>query len=167
MARVNVQQTDVLERIVLRLRDQLSLNDRQCYETLEPLAPPVIPKGGEWFVSVSPGEGEFVPGEQVPANITEQWHVIVTAYTRIKLDPTDHDAKLLRDASRGLLTIKRSVLKAIVGHDLTTGSVDSPDDTFLRNLLYASRSHKPNYDVEKQIGWIAIEVVVDFDWDLS
>jgi len=160
--RIDVTQETVLEAVVDQLRTQLGLNRRTCWETLEPLAPK-IPKSGEFFVTVSPGPGQFVEGEQQVGNITEQWTITVTAYSRIKLDSTDHDEKLLRDARRGLLQAKRKILQSLVGQD-----IQDPDrDVFLRQLLYAISCSRPEHDSSKHIAWISLEFGVDFDWDLT
>lgn len=163
MARVDVTQETVLKRIVVRLRRQLRLNRSRCYETLEPEAPAIQPVGGGHFVTVAPGDGQFVEGEQAPPNVTEEWSVLVTVYTRIKLDRLNSDQELLRDASRGLLVLKRKILKALVGHDLTTRA----GDTFLRQLLFARHCNRPQHDSERHIGWITIEFGVPFDWELQ
>jgi len=162
MARLDIQQDEVIERIVARLLAYLELGTRQVFETLEPLAPPTIPKGGPYFVTVSPGEGDFIEGEQAPGNITEEWYVTVTAYSRIRLDSTDHDQKLLRDASRGLLILKKKLLAALVGQDIT----DTGGDTFLRQLLFAKRAERPRHDRDKGIAWISVTFGVHFDWEL-
>lgn len=166
MVRVDLTQDRVLEQIVAHLREELKLNDRTCYETLDPLSPR-IPKGGEYFVTVSPDDGVFVEGEQVAPNVTEEWGVIVTAYSRIRLDSTDHDERLLYNARRGLFELKRKILKALVGQDLTYQGKE-----FLRNLFYAKHSSRPQA-VEiagtKGSGLALISVVfgVDWDWDLT
>ena len=166
MARVDLTQDLVLERIVAHLRGELKLNDRTCYETFDPLSPR-IPKGGDFFVTAAPGDGVFVEGEQAVDNVTEQWDVIVTAYSRIRLDSADHDQRLLHNPRRGLFELKRKILKALVGQDPTYKT-----DEFLRNLLYAKRSPRPQA-VEiagaKNSGLALISVVfgVDWDWDLT
>jgi hypothetical protein len=167
MARIDVDQAVVLERIVARLRSALSLNERQVYETLSPDFLPRIPTGGDFFVAVSPLDGTFIDGEQVEDNITEEWGVAVTAYTRIRLDSTDRDEKMLRDASRGLLTIKKRILRALVGQDLKTDE----GSEFLRDLLFARHCRQPDAaeipDGKIPVGRITLEFGVHFDWELS
>lgn len=172
MARVDVTQDVVLERILAKLRSELGLNNRQCYETLDALAPPAIPKGGEWYVAISPTEGQFVEGEQAPPNVTEEWGIIVTIYTRIALDSTDHDEELLRNASRGLLVLKRAVLRALVGRDLQLESPDDTGNTFVRQLIFARTCHRPvimerEGEPRAMLGMLSIEFDVHFDWDLT
>lgn len=169
MARVDVTQEVVLDRIIERLRSQLALNDRQCYETLDPNSPPAVPTGGEYFLTVAPGDGEFPDGEQAAENITEDWSVTVTAFSRIHLDQTDHDKEVLRNASRGLLAVKKKVLAALVGHDLA----EQDTDTFLRQLLYISRCGRPEL-VSRDganrgiaLATLQLDFGVSFDWDLT
>ncbi|MGP8263850.1 MAG: hypothetical protein ACLQMV_13510, partial [Rhodoblastus sp.] len=61
--------------------------------------------------------------------------VIVTAYTRIMTDRTDHDENLLHDPARGCFYMKYKLLSALVGKDLTTAT----GDTILRQLVWAAR----------------------------
>ena len=168
MSRIDIKQDVVLERVVARLRDQLKMNDRQCYETLDAFSPPIIPKGGAWCVAVSAGDSAFETGEQAPGNFTEDWDITVTAYTRMALDPADHAEKLLRAKGRGMLVLKRKILAALVGHDLTNEDAD----TFLRTPLYAKRAHRPvvieSLDGTKTLlGLQSVDFGVDFDWDLT
>jgi len=169
MARVDVTQDVVLERIVARLRSELDLNERRCYEVLDPMAPPAVPVGGEYFVSVALGDGTFVSGEQVSGNVTEETTVTVTVYTRTALDSPDRDKYLLRESRRGLLVRKKSILAALVGYDLNT----EDDDSFLRTLLEARRAEPPTI-VERNtgdggvyLGVLRMEFACDFDWDLT
>ena len=169
MSRIDIKQDVVLERVVARLRDQLKMSDRQCYETLDALSPPIIPKGGQGCVAVSAGASTFVTGEQAPVNFTEEWSVTVTVYTRMALDAADHAEKWLRAARRGMLVLKRDVLAALVGYDLE----DKDGHTFLRTPLYATRAHAPVV-VERSgerdrtlLGLQSIDFGVDFDWDLT
>lgn len=176
MPRIDVDQSVVLERIVDRLRSALDLTERQCFIALSPQHLPKMPKGGEYFVAVSGGGGQFVEGEQVPGNITEQWSVYVTAYSRIQLDSTDHADSLLMDDGRGLLKMKKRILAALVGQDLTVDTEESSGSseiapTFLRQLLFARSATEPGAAElnpgNLQIGVITLEFGVEFDWDLT
>jgi len=166
MARVDIAQADVVDRLVAHLRETLGLNDRQCYETVELEVPGLMPKGGEYIVTVALGDGVFDVEHQEGGGanqLTEQVTIEVTVYTRIKLDPVDHHGYLLGDDRRGLLELKRKILQALVGIDLE----DAAGDTFLRQFLYAKAAAAPVYDPEKGIGWVSIYFGVDYDWNLS
>lgn len=163
MARVNVTQEVVLTAVVDRLVAQLAINANRCYVSTQPLS--TIPPGGDYFVTVSLGDGQFDAEiqEQHAVQLQEQTEVIITVLTRMHLDRADRDIYLLTDDTRGLLTIKRLILKALVGHDLVEGA----GDTFLRRLVAVKYAEKPQYDPEKMVGWLSIHFAVDFDWDLT
>ena len=167
--RIDVTQSAILDRLVDFLRAELPLGERSCYLTINPAAVPVIPKGGDYFVTVSPGPGRFVEGEQVPVNVTEEWSITVTAFTRIKLDSTDHDKQVLLNAARGLIVLKRRLLKALVGVDLAIEADGA--EGFLRNLLFAKSATRPEHGQwtggEQMLSWISVDFGVDFDWDLT
>jgi hypothetical protein len=169
VARIDVAQDVVLERLVERLRSALGLPEQRCYETLSPDSPPVIPPGGEYFLTVSPGPGRFVEGEQVAGNITEVWSVVVSIFSRVRLDESGRDQETLRKAGRGLLAVKQKVLTALCGHDLQTRG----NDTFLRWLLYAESCTEPRV-LERQaelgplrLANMELEFGVHFDWDIT
>ena len=162
MARVDALEADVLISVAAKLRTDLSLGVRQAFVVLDPRNPPQFPKGGNYFITVAPGGGVFAEGDQVYPNVTEETEVLVTAYTRVLLDSTDHYDTLLTQATRGLLPIKRSILKSLVGADLQIGG-----DSFTRDAVFAIRAERPDYDESKSIGWQTITFGVNFDWDLS
>ena len=155
-------QQEVLDAVMTQLRPSLSLNSNQVFEVIDPLAPPSIPPGGDFFVTVAVAHGTFAEHEQVPGNVTEDGMITVTGYTRIKLDSSS-DTKLLHDDTRGLLVIKRKILKALVGVDLVT----EEGGRFLRELVLAKVSSQPNYDPDKGIGWLSMDFGVSWDWDIT
>lgn len=164
MSRVDVTQAAVLTAVVARLRTALSLNERQCFEVLNPIDPPSkLPPSGDYFLSVAPGAGEFETGEQIAGNCTELWEIIVTGYTRMKLDDANRDTHVLHDADRGLFRIKRDILKALVGQDLQ----DAEGETFLRQWTYVRSAAVPQVSRESSIAWWSIRFGISWDWDLT
>jgi len=168
MAREDITQDVVLQRFVERLRGELGLENRQCFETADALTPPRIPIGGDFYVVVSGGDDTFETGEQASPNVTVFWDVYVTFYNRIGTDQTDHAEELMRNIKRGLLSIKRKVLVALIGHDLTT---TDDETTFLRQLLYAKHCTRANVLEDTQgggmIAMMTLTFGVDFDWDID
>jgi len=163
--RIDTTQSLVLQRVVARLREALDLPEGRCYETLEPLADPEIPKGGDFFVTVSPGEGQFDEGMQDGggrAQLMERSSVTVTAYTKIRLDRSDHATHLLQKIHRGVLPLKHKLLAVLAGEDLT----DEAGNRLLRHPLYALQAWRPRYNRESGIAMIAVAFGTDFDWDL-
>lgn len=166
MARIDSTQDAILTAVVARLREILQLGEALCYETLEPLTDPPIPKGGEYFLTVSPGDGTFDEALQAGGGrfqVTELGSVTVTAYAKIRLDPGDRATEILHTVGRGMAHIKAAILDALVGHDLE----DAAGDLLLRHPLYAMRSWRPQYNPDTGIARVAVGFGVDFDWDLS
>jgi len=126
-----------------------------------------VPIAGDWWCTVAAGDGQFVEGNQEPGQCSEESEVIVTAYTRIMTDRTDHAENLLHDPQRGCLFMKRKLLSALVGKDLQT----STGDFFLRQWLWAARSSRPkagnHSETGELIGSIQLTFRIEFDWDLE
>jgi len=166
MTRIDTTQDVVLTRIVARLRDQLDLPDHRCFETLEPMTDPLVPKGGDYLITVSPGDSRFDVDMQDAAGanqLMEMGSVTVTAYAKIALDPGDRATKIIHEVNRGMAPIKLRILKALVGHDLE----DEDGNYLLRQLIYAMQAWRPQYNLDTKIARIAVGFGVDFDWDLS
>jgi len=165
--RVDVTADTVFDIIVAHLRNTLGLDKKTCYETISPLSAPFNPKSGEYFVTVSPGEGNFLPEEQVEDNISEESNVRVAGYTRILTDSLEHDYQRLHDDARGLHTIKHNILKALCGQDLPV----TDDDRFLRQPIFCTHCSAPErgkiQGESYEIARIILTFGVDFDWDIS
>lgn len=165
MARVDTTPDDVIQSIVLLLREKLGLSEFTCYDVLDPEYVE-IPNGGGWFVTVAPGEGDFEPALQVGGGqneVSEAMAVIVTFYLQIQLDPTNVSKEVLRGHGKSLFKIKRAVLKALCGVDLQ----DPEENTFLRQLIPVRHSSRPAYDITQQLAHMSLTFTAEFDWDLS
>ena len=178
MSRTDIEQTDVIEAVADRLRAALELPASRCFPVARPMDVPAIPPGGDYFLTVAPGGGTFEEEEQMPGtaasgeteavagNVTEYASFIVSGYTRIKTDRTSTDKYLLLNDARGLFSIKKKILTALCGQDLTDGD----GDTFLRQLIHATQAEPP--DVVSlgadnlPCGRIAVTFGVIFDWSL-
>lgn len=165
-ARIDTTQIDVLNAILLRLRNQLTLDDRTCFAVARPQDAPNIFPGGNYFLTVAFGDGTFNEEEQVTVNCMEATDFTITAYTRIKTDSTGHDMFLLTDSARGLLSIKKLILKALVGQDLQ----DDDGFVFLRELIKAIHASSPDIvnlpSSGTQAGTIQLIFRCSFDWKL-
>jgi hypothetical protein len=158
MARSDIAQTDVMTAIVALLRSELNLNERQCFLSLEP-GSPTIPMGGDFWITVAPGDGMFVDGEQATPNVTEETIVTVTVFARMMRDSTDRDTKMLQDTTSGLLVLKGRVLGVLVGADPESGG-----NTFVRDLIFAQRAGRPGVGPQGVAAWLSIDFGVNFDW---
>lgn len=168
MARVDTEQAAALASILAKLRTFLSLDERSCWPTLQPpdrVAETDVYPGGDFFVTVAIGPGQFDESLQVGGGrhqVTEDTQIMVTGYTRIKLDSRDRDERILLDPSRGLYAIKRRLMDALADEDLEVEA-----DKFLRELLPITGASEPQYDAANGIGWISIYVGLSFDWNLT
>ena len=154
------------------LRLELRLTDRTCILTLDPPGLASFIPASDWWVTVTPGEGVFVDGEQQSPNVTEEMSVTTTIYTRIRLDHVGNDDKLILDGIRGLYPLKKNVLAATIGRDLTLPwKSDAAAATFLRALVRVVHSSAPQVAVSKNdshlaIGFVTLTFMLSFDWDL-
>lgn len=166
-ARIDVTQDDALLSILTRLRTYMGLDDRNCYEVEDANDIPRIPIGGDFWLTVAAGDGEFETGEQDYSSTTERSTFIVTIYTRIQTDSTDHAEQRIHDPDRGLIPLKRRVLQALVGHDPVT----SEGDAFVRHLIHAIRATRPTTGNHESsgvaLGQLQITFGLIFDWDLE
>jgi hypothetical protein len=172
MARIDVDQVQVLTSFVDALRLELHLTDRTCIVTLDPPGLASFIPAAESWMTVTPGEGVFVDGEQQAPNVTEEMSVTTTIYTRIRLDHAGNDDKLLLDGIRGLYPLKKNVLKAMIGRDLALPwKTDADAAPFLRALTRVVHCSAPQVAVSKNdshlaIGFVTLTFMLQFDWDL-
>lgn len=166
--RVDIQEVDVYTSILTRLRSQLGLNTSNCSLSISPDDGDVVtPTGGNYFLNVGPGGGEFPADAQEgggDSQCTENLTVLVAIYTKIRTDSVTEDTQTLTEATRGLLAIKRKVLKALVGFDL----LDAAGHSFLRKLVLASHTMRPGIRRNKNgLAWLTVAFVIGFDHDLA
>lgn len=170
MPRIDIDQITVLQAVADRLIASVAttpaLNDSTCFLSLQPLPPVMLPSN--LFLTVAPIEGRFDSGLHDGGGIyqtMEEAGVVVTVFSRVHLDRGGRDGKQLSESARGLLTIKRLILKSLSGHDLLT----SGGSTFLRNLMAPMRCDAPGKIQEEGnlIGYLPIYFSTDFDWDLQ
>jgi hypothetical protein len=168
-ARKDIPQWSVHQAILRQLRTALDLAPAQCYPVIRAEDVPVLPAGGDYFLTVAWEPGIFPQDEeQWTGACEEQAAIIITIYTRIHLDPPNSDDHLLWDATKGLAVLKRKVLKAMIGQDLT----DTDGAPFLRQLIHARSSGR--FDSVKvgsgdgvALGMVQLTFGVSFDHDLT
>ena len=168
MPRADCTEALILAAFVAKLRDELDLNERQCFEAYSPEQPIQIP-GGDYFVTVCPGAGQFDRSFQAggaESQCVESFEVAVTVYTSVRLDQSAHYERYFYDAARGLASLKQAVLRALTGWDPQI-TVDGVPSECLRELVGPTRSTAPLYDPERHLGWRTVYFDVMIDWDLA
>ena len=96
------------------------------------------------------------------AGTAEKSGVIVTVFSQMKLDRSDSDESMLLHESRGLLGLKKVILKALSAHSL----VDHSGHQILLNLMEPMNSGHPRDDGDA-VGEFSVVFATDFVWDLS
>lgn len=156
-------QEAVLQAIVDRLREQLDLNPSTCFLSIDP--EPCANISHNLFLTVSPDGGQFREGEFAGAGenlVIENTHAVITIFSQIRLDRVEHATSFLTDNARGVLTMKRKVLKALAGHIL----VDTDGNALLVDYLEPVSAPRPQSDRAK-IGDVQLWFSTNFHWDLS
>lgn len=168
MTVTDLPQGDIVEAFIGRLQKELKLSERQCYLVIEPDDVPNIPTGGHYFLTVAPMDGTFDIEEQAIEQCMERADIVVTILSRVALDQSKHDTKKMLDARRGLLPIKRLVLKAMVGSTLAE-SCDPLTVSPVRSLIYATRATAARMGQQGKhlLAYMQITFSTEFDWDLS
>lgn len=192
--RIDIDQADVLLAVTSRLRVELELNERNCYLVLSAADPPAHWIGNEdnWQVLVSGSAGTFDQGLFEGGGrrqVMEAWTFAVGIYTRIDLDESSHWKEAMLKANRGIYRLKKSVLHALAGVDLTIDEADeessteesstdeeTSDEFFLRELIRPIHASQPVYmqpvNVDGEIGGPGIVQMIigfslPFDWNLE
>lgn len=165
MSRISTDQATVLQAVVDRIAatvDQFGTSNCVIAEETEPIAE----YEGNLLCCVSPMAGKF-PEDWTIGGGAEQCHeetgVIISVWSRIQLDRKNRTKAALLKEHRGLLPIKKAVLKSLCGHDLA----DSDGNNLLTSLMAPLNSkHQRRTGDGKFIGF-ALSFSTDFLWDLS
>ena len=163
MARQSGKLDEILNAIVIRLRDQISdFNSSNCYLSMDPDAIPQSP--GEFTCVVAPTSGSFEEafldggGQQ---QCTSAGGFVAKVHSPVQLDDLGRDVEFLTHDSLGLIELMRLVLKALVawspkddlGNELTRDPLLPANFAFTRT--------------RRSLGAVEITFHLSHDWDLS
>jgi len=167
---------DLLTAVKARLHDQIDkLAEGLVFITDEPIPPNAYFPRGEICATLAITDGMFDKGmydSGGPNQCCEKKQLVVTIFSRVKIDQPPRLEYAMLDESRGSLTsYKRQVLRALL--------VDDPDaivlqpwqplkdgQQFLRNGLVPDRCQGPRTLTGGD--WLGLSIFfdVEFDWDL-
>lgn len=162
----DTEQAAVLDALVARLIDQIpALSTKNCFLSI--LEDPPNYASDNVFLTVAPSAGIFPDEFQDGGGehqCTEETGAVISIFSRFQANRPGHERALLSDFARGILRMKRLVLKALVGQNLT-----STDDAnyVLRDFIKAKKSSFPAYVGQEQLVKVAIEFSTVFDWNLT
>ncbi len=156
-------QTAILQAVAARIRSQvtrldgenlcfLSMHPQPAHEMRQPLYATVAPMSGRYDDEIFDGSGDTL----------EKSGVVITVWNDVKLDRQGGDERSLTDESRGLLTLKRLILKALSEHTL----LDANSNKILKEPMRPINSGHPNRNDEEH-GSFSVSFSTDFVWDLS
>lgn len=165
MARISTDQSTILEAVVSRITatvDQFTASTCVISEQTEP----VSAYEGNLLCCVSPMAGSF-PEEWTAGGGAEQCFessgVIVSVWSRIKLDRVNRTKSALLNEDRGLLPVKKAVLKSLCGHDL----LDIHGNQLLASLMAPINSQHQRRSGEGKFIGFSISFSTDFLWNLT
>ena len=160
-------QVTVLDAVVARLRASLSefADPTTCFVSDTPW--PSVEVNDNLFCTVAPMSGQFdgeLPIGAGQQGIVESSMVQVTVWSRLMLDRLERADIQFSDDPRGLLSLKKRVLKALAGTQL----FDTGGNPLLIEWMRPIRSlHPPAKQHEDDFSSFAIQFESTFDWDLS
>lgn len=162
--RVDTEQADVLDAICAQLITSIpALSTKNTFISILPV-PPQLP-ADNLFLTVSPTGGNF-PEEFTAGGgqwqCTEDAGVIVAIFSRYQADRPGHERDLLSEFTRGILRMKKLVLKALVGQDPTWNT-----NFILRNLLAPQTAGAPDYVGDEQLVQVPLKFQTIYDWNLT
>ncbi len=158
----NADKIEVLESVLLFYRQRLELPEDAVFPTVNILAPGEALPGGEFFITITVGDGQFPLEEQDDEQLRENCQFTAMAFLRKTADWGGRDTQFLLDRRRGALALQNRLL-LIVGEELK----DPPGDFLIASRVYAVGTIAPTYDDVKLLGWTGVRFGVEFDWSIE
>jgi hypothetical protein len=151
-------ESEILQGVLRHYRERSGLPADAVHLAIEPLAPPMIPKGGGYWLTVAPGASHF-PHDEVHDAVTMRQilDLHVTGYVRMRLDRPDRETSLILDPDRGVGKIKRLILT--LSHVVIYDESDLPINVTISPVGASA----PSYDPEQGIGWLSVQFAAEFD----
>lgn len=163
--RIDSEQADVLDSVLAQLLlDIPNLSSKNCLISIDPDPPYKVPEN--FFLTISPANGTFPPelvdggGEN---QCMEESGVVVTSFSRFMANRPGQEREALSDFTRGILRMKRLILKSLTNADLTFNgnfiTRDPPTPKF---------SSFPTWvDADKTLLKLSLEFRISWDWALT
>lgn len=161
--RVPATQDAILLAVVARLQTELSLSPSECFLSCHPEATPSVNHNLWMTVSAEDGQidgSAFAGGGK--ATLFEETFAVVTIFSAMRLDRTEHSTSFLTDTARGVLIHKRKVLKALAQFDPTNG-----DGNFILNEPMIPTSCPRPLNDRQRIGDVQLWFSLSYQWDMT
>lgn len=163
-------QSTVLTAIVATIRasvEQFS-SESTCFVSSTPWLS--VEVNGNECCTVTPGGGDFDGGLTIGAGeygIRESSRVTVSIWSRIQSDQLERADAALMDVERGLLVMKRQILKALAGKQLYADFPENTQPLLIEYLRPLNATEPDIKESEDDFSSIAIVFDATFDWDLQ
>lgn len=157
-------QIEVLEAVVARIRSQLEQfdEDNLCFLSVDP--DPCYEVFQPQYITVAPAEGGLDDGIFDGSGSTNELSAVeVTVWSQVKLDREGADVEMLETDDRGLLVIKRQILRALSRHML----LDPEGNMILVRPMRLLHAAYPKHRNDDDRGNISMTFSTDFIWDLT
>jgi len=156
-------QITVLNAVVALLQASVSAlaGDNLCFLSMH--TDPIENYRQNIYATVAPMSGRY--DEDLfrgSGNAVEQSGVIVTVFSQMRLDRPDADTRMLTDETRGLLTLKKQILKALNAKQLQDGE----GNNILTSVMRPINAGHPGRASE-EMGTFSLAFATDFLWNLS
>ena len=156
-------QIKVLEAVVKALRDAIPQlqGENTCFLSMDP--EPLHEERQNLFATVCPMAGRFDDEIHHGSDYANELSgVLITVWSGMKLDRPGGDKMMMTESARGLLSLKRLILKALNGLELK----DKEGNTIVcRPMRPLNAGHPQRRDEDK--GSFSLSFATDFIWDLS
>jgi len=163
-------QITVLNAIVDKLRTDISDafgGESTCFVSDTPW--PGVEVQDELFCTVHPLDSQFQFDDPVGGGsegIVENAVFGVTVWSKIILDRLEHNATELTDADRGLLTLKKRVLKCRAGQQIHSDYPMNTTPLLTAHLRPLSALHPPSRQGAGDFASFSIQFMGPFYWNL-
>ncbi len=163
----------VLEAIVARLRSRITefRNENTCFVSLDP--EPEEEQRQNIFATVSPADGAHYDQAQFIGagndGVREISGFTVTVFSGMKLDRPDEQRQLLLHEQRGLLKLKRDILRALLRNDDGSGwmPTNSSGASLLTDFIAPVSAGFPRASASGKYGMLSVTFSANWVWDLS
>ncbi len=156
-------QIAILEAVVSRLQSEVPQlqGDNTCFMSMS--VEPSSEQRQTLYATVSPMGGRYDDGIFVGSgDVNELTGVVITVWSAMKLDRPNGDKYMMTDATRGLLTLKQDILRAMIKKGPL---MDSNGNIIISKPMQPINAGHPQR-ADDALGAFSLSFSTDFVWDL-
>ena len=165
-----MDQSTILLAIVAKLRNDISEFSGESICFISDIPWPAVEVQDNLFCTVCPASAEFMGKEPIGAGslgIIEKGIFQVTVWSRLMTDQLEHSVLAFTDATRGLLTIKKQVLKSLAGQQLFSDAPTNARPLLTQWLRPVHAMHPTTKPAKGDFASFSLVFEGPFIWDLT